>query len=78
MSSAGDSLPDKGEKGLHILVIRFSAMGDVAMIIPVLSVLVKKYPELTITVLTRQFFAPLFSHLPNVRIYEADLEGVNR
>ncbi|TRO67578.1 glycosyltransferase family 9 protein [Christiangramia sabulilitoris] len=52
-------------------------MGDIAMIVPVLSVLVKKYPELTITVLTRNFFAPLFSHLSNVRIYEADLTGVH-
>lgn len=77
MDGSGNSLAKNSGKGLHILVIRFSAMGDIAMIVPVLSVLVKKYPELTITVLTRQFFAPLFSHLPNVRIYEADLQGVH-
>ncbi len=77
MVDTGSSMAyDRGE-GKHILVIRFSAMGDIAMIVPVLSVLVKKYPELTITVLTRHFYAPLFSHLPNVRIYEADLQGVH-
>lgn len=77
MDTSGKASAARTGKGKHILVIRFSAMGDIAMIVPVLSVLVKKYPELTITVLTRQFFAPLFSHLPNVRIYEADLKGVH-
>ena len=77
MDQDRNSLSANKGKSMHILVIRFSAMGDIAMIVPVLSVLVKKYPELTITVLTRQFFAPLFSHLPNVRIYEADLKGVH-
>lgn len=77
MHSSGNSLPKNSRKDQHILVIRFSAMGDVAMIVPVLSVLVKKYPELTITMLTRAFYTPLFSHLPNVRIYEADLKGVH-
>ncbi len=77
MDQDRNSLSAKKGKSMHILVIRFSAMGDIAMIVPVLSVLVKKYPELTITVLTRQFFAPLFSHLRNVRIYEADLKGVH-
>ncbi|PTX45063.1 ADP-heptose:LPS heptosyltransferase [Christiangramia gaetbulicola] len=77
MDQDRNSLSANKGKSTHILVIRFSAMGDIAMIVPVLSVLVKKYPELTITVLTRQFFAPLFSHLPNVRIYEADLKGVH-
>ncbi len=77
MDQDRNSLSVKKGKSKHILVIRFSAMGDIAMIVPVLSVLVKNYPELTITVLTRQFFAPLFSHLPNVRIYEADLKGVH-
>ncbi|TBW27755.1 glycosyltransferase family 9 protein [Gramella sp. KN1008] len=64
-------------KASHILVIRLSAMGDVAMMVPVLSVLVQTYPELTITVLTRAFYRPLFSHLPNVRVYEADVDGVH-
>lgn len=64
-------------KGQHILVIRFSALGDVAMTVPVLSILVNKYPDLEITVLTRAFFRPLFGHLPNVRFYEADVNGVH-
>ena len=77
MESSGNATANQSLTGQHILVIRFSAMGDVAMMVPVLSVLVKKYPQLTITVLTRHFFAPLFSHLPNVRLYEADLKGMH-
>jgi len=44
----------------HILVIRLSAMGDVAMLIPVLQVLNAKYPKVKITVLSRKFLKPIF------------------
>ncbi|MGE5943589.1 MAG: glycosyltransferase family 9 protein, partial [Flavobacteriales bacterium] len=36
----------------HILVIRLSAMGDVAMTVPVLRALIEQHPQLKITVLT--------------------------
>ena len=62
----------------HLLVIRLSAMGDVAMTVPVLTALTKTYPELKITVLTRGFFKPIFSQLPNVTIYEPDLKGKHK
>jgi len=65
-------------KIVHILVIRLSAMGDVAMTVPVLSALVHQYPYLRITVLTRAFFAPIFAELPNTTIYEAHLKGKHR
>lgn len=61
----------------HILVIRLSAMGDVAMVVPVLNILVKNYPEVKITLLTRSFFKPMFKDLPGVRVYEADINGVH-
>lgn len=62
----------------HLLVIRLSAMGDIAMTVPVLAALTKTYPELKITVLTRGFFKPIFSQLPNVTIYEPDLKGKHK
>lgn len=61
------------EESAHILVIRLSAMGDVAMIVPVLSTLEKKYPHLRITVLTRKYFEPMFWSLANVSIYAAEV-----
>ena len=62
----------------HILVLRFSAMGDVAMAVPVLRALTKQHKNLKITVLTRKLFAPFFSALPNVTVYEAQLTDTHK
>ena len=59
----------------HILVIRFSALGDVAMTVPVVWALATQYPDIRITVLSRKFARPLFDDLaPNVNFMEADLK----
>lgn len=59
----------------HILVIRFSAMGDVAMTVPVIQSLAKQYPKVRITVLSRPFARPFFEDLaPNVSFMEADIK----
>lgn len=59
----------------HILVIRFSALGDVAMAVPVVWALATQYPDIRITVLSRAFARPLFADLaPNVNFMEADLK----
>jgi len=57
----------------HILVIRLSAMGDVAMSVPVINTFVAAHPEVKITILTRAFFAPFFSDIPNVTVFVPDL-----
>jgi ADP-heptose:LPS heptosyltransferase len=60
----------------HILIIRFSALGDVAMLVPVVSSLARQYPHLRITVLSRPFARALFEDLaPNVGFMGADLKG---
>ena len=56
------------KKPKHILVIRNSAMGDVAMCVPVLLAFNKAYPEIKITVLTRKLFAPFFENIPNTSV----------
>ncbi|MFL1010612.1 glycosyltransferase family 9 protein [Flavisericum labens] len=61
-----------------ILVIRLSAMGDVAMTVPVLRALIQQYPELKITILTRAFFIPFFRHLENVELVAAELKGSHK
>ena len=59
----------------HLLVIRFSAMGDVAMVVPVVWSLAQQYPDLHITVLSRGFARPFFEDLaPNIGFMEADLK----
>ena len=62
----------------HILVIRLSAMGDVAMTIPVLRAFTKQYPDVKLTVLTREFFTPFFRDLENVSVFSPDLKGKHK
>lgn len=60
----------------RILIIRLSALGDVAMTIPVVYSLAVQYPQHEITVLSRAAFQPLFQGLPsNVSFMIADLKG---
>lgn len=59
---------------MKLLVIRFSALGDVAMSIPVISSLAARYPRLEITVLSRPFMQPLFAGLsPRIRFKGVDV-----
>lgn len=62
----------------HLLVIRLSAMGDVAMTVPVIFSLVNQYPNIKVTVLTRDFLKPIFSHLPNVNVFVIDVKGKHK
>lgn len=62
----------------NILVIRLSAMGDVAMTVPVIRALTEQYPDVNITILTRKFFSPFFRDLKNVTVYNADVKGKHK
>lgn len=70
----------------HILVTRFSAMGDVAMTVPVVYSLAKQYPEIKITVVSRLFAKAFYEGLAdNIRFIGVDLKeeyngflGLNR
>jgi len=57
----------------HILVIRLSAMGDVAMTVPVLRAFSLQYPNVKITVVSRPFFKPFFDDIENVTFFAIDL-----
>jgi ADP-heptose:LPS heptosyltransferase len=52
--------------------MRLSAMGDVAMTVPVLRALVNQYPEVKITVVSRPFFKPFFDTIPNLSFFAFD------
>lgn len=58
----------------EILIIRLSAMGDVAMTIPVIEKLQKNNPEVGITILTSKMVMPLFNHMTNVHVIGWDLK----
>lgn len=52
-----------------------SAMGDVAMTVPALEAVRRRWPEVRITVLTRPAFRPFFSRIADVEFLPADLKG---
>lgn len=84
-SEAGKGLPDAegtrshGGKKLprHLLVMRNSAMGDVAMLPHALRALTAAYPDLHVTVATQPQFKPFFAGL-RVDFLDVDLKGAHR
>ncbi|NLN31181.1 MAG: glycosyltransferase family 9 protein [Bacteroidales bacterium] len=63
---------------MHLLVIRTSAMGDVALAAPVIASLRVQYPEVKVTLLTRSVFRPFFNSIPFLSIQDAEFEGVHK
>lgn len=52
--------------------MRLSAMGDVAMTVPVLRAFVHQNPEVKITVISRPFFKPFFEGISNLSFFAFD------
>ena len=50
----------------NILIIRLSAMGDVAMSVPVIASFAKQYPDVHITMLSNPRFAGMFAGIENL------------
>ena len=61
----------------HLLVMRTSAMGDVAMLPHALRALTAAYPGLRVTVATRPMFRPFFAGL-DVGFLDVDTRGAHR
>ena len=48
----------------HLLIIRFSALGDILMSVPVIDALARQYPDIHITVVSRPYVGPVMRMLP--------------
>jgi ADP-heptose:LPS heptosyltransferase len=59
---------------MRLLVIRTSAMGDVALTVPALKGMREQYPEVELTLLTRAAFKPFFSSVPGLDLFFPDLK----
>ena len=59
----------------HLAIFRMSAMGDVAISVPVVTAFSEQYPDVKITYLTRPLFAPMFSHIPNLEVFTPEING---
>ena len=63
----------------HLLVLRFSAMGDVLMTVPVIDSFARQYPDVRITVCSRAWARPIFDLLPpNVKFVAAHLKDEHK
>ncbi len=58
----------------HIAVIRLSAMGDVAMTVPVIKAFAEQNLDVKITFVTRPFFKPFFDEIPNMNFFAVDVK----
>src|SRR3569833_2286612 len=59
----------------HILVLRFSAMGDVAMTVPVIKAVLSQSPHATLTFVSRPEFEDFFKGIPRLTFNPADLKN---
>ncbi|HYC84498.1 MAG TPA: glycosyltransferase family 9 protein [Chryseosolibacter sp.] len=58
----------------RILVVRFSALGDVALLVPVIRSFVATYQDVEVTVVTRPKLATLFYDIERVVAFPADVD----
>lgn len=64
---------------MNLLIIRLSALGDVAMLVPVVKALTSQHSDLKITVLSQKFLSPLFENISeNVRFIGFDKKGEHK
>lgn len=61
-----------------ILAIRFSAMGDVAMTIPVMKLVLDANPDIQIVFVTNKNWGALCANIPRLIFFPADLKGVHK
>lgn len=60
---------------MNILVFRLSAMGDVALTLPVIRGVVNANSETNITIVTKPFFRPFFENLEKIKVITPDFAG---
>ncbi len=60
---------------MRLLVIRTSAMGDVALTTPVLAGMMNQYPEVEILFLTRSAFKPFFTESERLQLFIPDFNN---
>ena len=60
---------------MRLLIIRTSAMGDVALTTPVLAGMRKQYPDIELVLLTRPDFKPFFFSIEGLRLFLPDLKN---
>lgn len=58
----------------RVLILRFSGMGNVALIVPILRSFVAEHRDVEVTIVTRPRFAPFFAGIERVIVFDADID----
>ena len=66
------------KKNENILVIRFSSLGDIAIIVPLFRVLFKTYPDLNITIVTNKKLMPVFHEFKRLKFFNVDFNNKHK
>ena len=59
----------------HLLILRFSSMGDVAMTVPVIRCFRNSYPDYKITVVSKKTYKPIFEEFSNLDFFAVDFKN---
>ena len=62
------------KKDRHILILRFSALGDVAIAAPLLKAYAKENPGVNFTMVSQPMLKPLFEGVPNINYFGTDFK----
>jgi ADP-heptose:LPS heptosyltransferase len=62
----------------HILTFRFSSLGDIAMTVPVIRLLLQQNPQVELTFVSVAFVKPLFNNIERLHFYTADIKGKHK
>jgi len=63
---------------IRILVFRFSALGDVALTVPVIRSLVQQYKNVEVVLVSRPAFRDLFYGIPQIHFIPTDFNGSHK
>ena len=63
-------------KAPKIMVFRFSALGDIALLVPVFRALFKTYPQLQLILVSRPFVQPIFEEFDRLSFVPMDPKEV--
>jgi len=66
------------KKNENILVIRFSSLGDIVILVPLLRVLFKTYPNLNITIATNKKLRPVFFEFKRLKFFNVDFNKTHK
>lgn len=64
-------------KERHIVILRFSAIGDVAIAAPIVRAYAKANPDCKFTMSSQSFLKTLFDDIPNLDFFPVDFSGEN-